>query len=147
MTDANTIALALAIEPTDPDRPLGLCVRLNGQELYRTDAVTARTVLHQFLPDQDGEHQLEIELYGKNDSHAHIDADGKFEYDSCLRIAAVEFDDIDIMPMFQTLAQYQHNFNGTGDSVTERCYGVMGCNGTVILTFTTPIYLWLLENM
>ena len=147
MTDANTIFLALAINPTDPDRPLGLCVRLNGQELYRTDAVTARIVLHQFLPDQDGEHKLEIELYGKTVDHAHLDLNGNFEYDSCLRIDAVEFDDIDIMPTFQTLAQYQHNFNGTGDSVTERCYGVMGCNGTVILTFTTPIYLWLLENM
>ena len=130
MTDANTIALALAIEPTDPDRPLGLCIRLNGNELYRTDAVTARTVLHQFMPDQDSEHQLEIELYGKNDSHAHLDADGEFEYDSCLRIAAVEFDDIDVMPMFQTLAQYQHNFNGTGELIIDKFYGELGCNGT-----------------
>jgi hypothetical protein len=147
MTSANTISLALAIEPTDPDRPLGLCVRLNGEELYRTDAVTARTLLHKFIDDEDSKHQLEIELYGKTVDHAHLDADGKFEYDSCLRIAAVEFDDIDVMPVFQTLAQYHHNFNGAGDPVSERCYGTMGCNGTVILTFTTPIYLWLLENM
>jgi hypothetical protein len=147
MTDANTIALGLAVEPTDPDRPLGMCIRLNGEELYRTDAVTARTVIHKFIADEDGEHQLTIELYGKGDSHAHLDADGKFEYDSCLKIDAVEFDDIDIMPVFQTVAQYQHCFNGTGDSVTERCYGTMGCNGTVTLRFTTPIYLWLLEHM
>lgn len=147
MTDANTIALALAIEPTDASRPVGLSIRLNSEELYRTDAVTARTVLHKFIADSDGEHLLEIELFGKTVDHAHLDPEGRFEYDSCLRLDAVEFDDIDIMPVFQTLAQYQHNFNGTGHSVTERFYGTMGCNGTVSLTFTTPIYLWLLENM
>jgi xylose isomerase len=147
MTDANTIALALAIEPTDPDRPLGMSICLDGEELYRTDAVTARTVLHKFLPDLDGEHELKIELHGKTADHAHLDANGEFEYDSCLKIDAVEFDDVNVMPVFQTLAQYQHNFNGIGETVTEHCYGVMGCNGTVTLKFSTPIYLWLLEHM
>ena len=145
--DANTICLALAIEPTDATRPVGVSVRLNGEELYRTDAVTARTVLHKFIPDSDNNYRLEIELHGKTADHAHLDPEGRFEYDSCLRIDAIEFDDIDVMPVFHTHSKYQHNFNGTGHSVTERCFGSMGCNGTVSLEFTTPIYLWLLENM
>jgi len=45
------------------------------------------------------------------------------------------------------LAQYQHDFNGTGNPTIDKFYGEMGCNGTVSLKFTTPIYLWLLENM
>ena len=145
--DNTNICIALAIEPTHPDRPLGLSVRLDGRELYRTDSVESRTVLHHFLSDDDGEHQLEIELFGKGDNHAHLDANGEFEYDSCLRIAAVEFDDIDIMQQFQALTKYSHNYNGSGQTVTEPCYGVMGCNGTATLKFSTPIYLWLLENM
>ena len=143
----DNICIAIAIEPTDPDRPLGVSVRLDSRELYRTDSVESRTVLHHFLNDNDGEHQLEIELFCKGDNHAHLDANGEFEYDSCLRIAAVEFDDIDVMLIFQNLAKYTHDHNGSGPSVTDRCYGTLGCNGTVTLKFTTPLYLWLLENM
>ncbi len=145
MTD--NIAIALALEPTDPTRPLGVSIRLNRRELYRTDSLTARTVLHHFVSDDDGEHELEIELFGKTGDHAHLDSDGNFEYDSCVCISALEFDDIDVMQVFQTYAKYQHNFNGTGNTVTERCYGTLGCNGVVTLKFTTPIYLWLLETM
>lgn len=147
MTDTDRIALGVALEPTDTERPLGITVRLDGRELYTTTALTARTVLHHWLSDQEAEHCFEIELHGKDEAHAHLDSSGEFEYDSCVRITGIELDDIDVMSQFQTLAQYQHNFNGTGTAVTERCYGVMGCNGTVTLTFTTPIYLWLLENM
>ena len=147
MTSANRISLGLAILPTAPDRPLGVSIRLDGQELYRTDTVDSRIVLHHFLSDDDGEHCLEIELLGKTLDHTHLDADGNFEYDSCLQIDALELDDIDIVPLFQKLAAYQHNFNGTDNATTERCYGTLGCNGVVSLTFATPIYLWLLENM
>jgi len=44
-------------------------------------------------------------------------------------------------------ATYTHNFNGTQAETTDKFYGEMGCNGTVSLRFTTPIYLWLLETM
>lgn len=145
MTD--NIAIGLAFSPSMAERPLGISIRLDGRELYREEQVTSRTVLHHFLSDQDGEHELEIEMFGKTVDHAHLDSNGNFEYDSCLELEALEFDDIDVMQIFQNLARYQHNFNGAGEAVTERCYGTMGCNGVVTLKFSTPIYLWLLENM
>ena len=44
-------------------------------------------------------------------------------------------------------AVYTHDFNGTQPEIEDTFFGEMGCNGTVSLRFTTPIYLWLLENM
>mgnify|MGYP003352455181 CR=1 FL=1 len=42
---------------------------------------------------------------------------------------------------------YRHDYNGTGQPTEDNFFGVLGCNGTVELRFTTPIYLWLLEHM
>jgi hypothetical protein len=62
-------------------------------------------------------------------------------------VSNIQFDGIDCQYLTTTLAQYQHDFNGTGNPTIDKFYGEMGCNGTVSLKFTTPIYLWLLENM
>jgi len=70
-----------------------------------------------------------------------------------------KIDDIDISSMLTNypnqlysdmpthIIQYCHDFNGTQPAVVDRFHGSLGCNGTVTLKFTTPIYLWLLENM
>jgi hypothetical protein len=50
--------------------------------------------------------------------------------------------------MFSEQAEYHHDCNGTAQQVIlDKFYREMGCNGTVSLKFTTPVYLWLLENM
>jgi hypothetical protein len=38
-------------------------------------------------------------------------------------------------------------FNGTSEVTEDKFYSELGCNGTVSLKFTTPMYLWLLEHM
>ena len=37
--------------------------------------------------------------------------------------------------------------NGTQESVDDDFFGTMGCNGTVRLKFSSPVYLWLLETV
>jgi len=49
--------------------------------------------------------------------------------------------------VFLDRAVYVHDFNGTGKFVNKQFFGEMGCNGTVELKFSSPFYLWLLENM
>jgi hypothetical protein len=49
--------------------------------------------------------------------------------------------------MVTEVAAYHHDTNGSTAPVTDSFYGTMGCNGRVEMRFTTPIYLWLLENM
>ena len=61
--------------------------------------------------------------------------------------AALAFDEIELKQIFIDHAVYTHNFNGTQTEIQDKFYGEMGCNGTVSFKFTTPVYLWLLENL
>ena len=95
----------------------------------------------------DQSHVVEFVLSGKTIEHTQITDQGEITSDVTVRIQDISFDDIEISQMFSELAEYHHDFNGTQPFIVDRFYGEMGCNGTVRLKFTTPIYLWLLENM
>ena len=100
------------------------------------------------LEDADDEsHVLTFVLSGKLPEHTQITEQGEIISDVTVRIQDIAFDDIEIDQIVSELAEYHHDFNGTQPSIVDRFYGEMGCNGTVRLQFTTPIYLWLLENM
>jgi hypothetical protein len=64
-----------------------------------------------------------------------------------LSIANISFDDIKIEQLVIDQSVYHHSFNGSQAPIEDKFFGDMGCNGHVSLPFTTPIYLWLLENM
>lgn len=101
---------------------------------------------HEFILDDDGSsYEVEIQMRGKSD------ADTVMVGDTVIESAEIEFDNFkfddfcfdDIVPM---IATYKHNFNGYGEEHTGPFEMVMGCNGEVTFTFTTPLYKWLLEN-
>ena len=143
----NTINFCCSIAPTNAAAALGLEIWIDDQKLFDQAHVQEHHRISTDLSDDDGEHELRLVLKNKLSEHTQVDADNTIISDARISVSHIEFDGIALDQLVPDLAEYQHNFNGTGDSVTERCYGVMGCNGTVILTFTTPIYLWLLENM
>jgi hypothetical protein len=99
------------------------------------------------MPDDDGDHELKFVLKNKQSDHTQVDTDGNIISDATVTVSDIQFDGIDCQYLTTTLAQYQHDFNGTSSPITDSFYGDMGCNGTVTLKFSTPIYLWLLENM
>jgi hypothetical protein len=101
----------------------------------------------EFDDADDESHVLEFVLSGKTIKHTKITDQGKITSDVTVRIENISFDNIEIDQIVSELAEYHHDFNGTQSAVIERFYGEIGCNGTVRLEFTTPIYLWLLENM
>jgi hypothetical protein len=107
----------------------------------------AQEISVKFDDTDDESHVLEFVLSGKTIEHTQITDQGEIISDLTVRIQDISFDDIEISQIFSELSQYHHNFNGTQPSIVDRFYGEMGCNGTVRLEFTTPIYLWLLENM
>ena len=101
----------------------------------------------EFDDADDESHVLEFVLSGKTTEHTQITEQGEITSDVTVRIKDIAFDDIKIDQIFSELAEYRHDFNGTQPAVVDQFYGEMGCNGTLRLEFTTPIYLWLLENM
>ena len=131
---------------TDPAIPLQLQVCMDDQIL---DSVTVTDAKHcaYNVTLADGDHELKLIMSGKTTAHTVLDPQGQIVTDVMLEFANVELDEINIGTMLQSLAVYTHDFNGTGDQVHDQFYHAMGCNGTVSLKFTTPVYLWLLENM
>lgn len=141
------IPITFNLGTTAAEVPLGVEVRFDNTSVFKTDHLKETTAVSFTCSDDDGEHVLEIELTGKLPEHTKVTESGEIVQDALISIDHLIIDGIDIGLIFSNLAEYTHDFNGTKDTVTERCYNHMGCNGVVRLKFTTPVYLWLLENM
>jgi hypothetical protein len=99
------------------------------------------------VSEDDAEHELRVVLKHKKSEHTTVDANGNITRDAVINVGSFEFEDIDVNQVVQEQAVYHHNFNGSAADVQDKFFGNMGCNGTLSLKFSTPIYIWLLENM
>jgi hypothetical protein len=142
----NTCSLSFTAQATGPD--LHLCARLNGHvffdQILTTDSVEIR---HDFAEVDNTAYTLEIVMSGKQSNHTVINQDGEILQDRVIEISNIALDDIELAQVFVEQARYHHNFNGTQAATVDKFYGAMGCNGTVELKFSAPVYMWLLENM
>ena len=93
-----------------------------------------------------GKHLLKFIIKNKQQHHTQIDMHGKIIKDSYLTISQVSMDDFEIDQKLTDNAIYEHNFNNTGPLVKKQFYQDVGCNGTVVLEFSTPIYEWLSDT-
>ena len=142
-----TVKFHCVVSSTDFSVPLGLEIWLDQHKLFDQDHVDQIYNIEHEISDDDGDHQLRFVLKHKHSDHTQVDADGNIVKDATITVSDIEFDGIDCQYLTTTLAQYQHDFNGTGEPTSQSFYGELGCNGTVVLKFSTPIYIWLLENM
>ena len=142
-----TASFCCSIATTNPDVPLGLEIWIDDQKLFDQAHVQENHKFSADISDNDGEHELRLVLKNKLSEHTQVDADNNIISDARISVSDIEFDSIALNQLVPDLAEYQHNFNGTGELSTHKFYGELGCNGTVSLKFTTPIYLWLLEHM
>jgi len=135
------------IGTTDPACPLGITVLIDGEIAYVNHHVNETVNLQKSIPDEDGEHKIEFVLSGKLPEHTKVDESGNIIQDAMLTIKNVKLDSIDIDQLVTEQAVYTHDFNGGGKTTEDKFYGNLGCNGTAKLVFTSPVYLWMLENM
>ena len=127
---------------------LTVCVMLDHHVLYRGDpAGSTVTVCHDINDDDISDHSLIIELANKTEAHCQVNEHGEIMKDTVVSLHSIMFDDVDITSNMRYISRYQHDFNGTGQTIEEPLMGTMGCNGTVTFDFTSPVYLWILENM
>jgi hypothetical protein len=139
--------ISLEIGTTNPLAPLGVEIWLDQDLLFDVDHVKSAFTFMKTLADIEATHELRIVLKNKLPEHTRIDSQGNITEDARICVNQLSFDEIELKQILIEKAVYSHNNNGATDTVTETFYGEMGCNGTVSLSFTTPIYLWLLENM
>ena len=146
MTPKITITFNLAT--TDATAELGFEAWIDQRKFLDVDHVKDTQPVTVELDDQDDtEHELRLVLKNKTTAHTQVDEHGNIVADARLLITDVAFDEIRLGHMFVEQAVYTHDFNGTGKETEEKFYGELGCNGTVSLKFSTPMYLWLLEHM
>jgi len=143
---ANLARITFDVWSTGAD--LHLQVMLDGIDIWSGYPVPeTSTVSYDFDDDTEQNHVLEFIMLGKQPEHTVIDEAGLILQDRCIHIDNMAFDGIQLGHMFTEVAKYHHDTNGTTDPLEDRFFGTMGCNGRVEMRFSTPIYLWLLENM
>jgi len=131
---------------TGPD--LTLTMWFDGEKVWQgSPGPVCERIEHEFLDHDDTAHCLELELSGKLPDHTKVDENNNILEDRVLRIRTLSLDDIELENILTTVATYHHDFNGTAQPVVEKFYGAMGCNGRIKFEFTSPVYLWLLENL
>jgi hypothetical protein len=143
----NIVKFSCVVAPSDTATPLGCEIWIDDTCVFALDHVNSPTFVAHEFSDADGEHTLRIRLKNKLPEHTQIDDQDNIVSDALLSVTEILFDEIDCTQIVQELAVYRHSLNGTGPEIEDQFFGDMGCNGTVELKFTTPMYLWLLENM
>lgn len=105
----------------------------------------------------EGDNSIEIELLNKSFGDTVLDQEGNIIDDMLLNIDSIEIDEIDLGPLKWTISDYRpiyperykaeifRNGGNVPESV-KNCVN-MGWNGIWKLPFTSPFYIWLLENI
>ena len=141
------VKFSCSIGTSNAEIPLGIQVWIDDLCVHEHSHVSETYQIVHEINDDDADHMLRFVLKNKLPGHTKVDNEGNILSDAMLSIGDMKFDDIDCQYLITKLVKYQHDFNGSQDLILDEFYGYMGCNGTVSLKFTTPIYLWLLENM
>lgn len=142
----NISTLAFKAKATNDD--LRLTTRLNGRVFFDQILTQQEVLVQTEFSDIDGEtYLLEIEMSGKLPDHTVLDEQGCITEDRVIELSNFALDDIALVQLFTENSQYHHDFNGSRAPVVDKFFGALGCNGVLKFEFTTPAYVWMLENM
>jgi len=142
------------------DKPPVAEIRLNSKTYFKSEITgteQAPTVI-EFEAEltEDSEYNLIIERSGKDKTQTVLDEQGNISKDQLLHIKNIQIDEIDIGALVyegvytpeypEPWATQQHE---AGQDLRDSFKNVtkMGFNGEWKLTFSSPFYMWLLENL
>ena len=144
----NQVIISFALGTLDAEVPLGFEAWIDDQKFHDIPHVTdTQNIKIEINDDNKAEHELRLVMKNKTLDHTQIDHNGNIVSDATLCITDLAIDGIVLGHTLTEQSTYTHDFNGTGTMSDHKFYSEMGCNGTVSVKFTTPVYLWLLEHM
>lgn len=98
----------------------------------------------------EGLHELKIRLENKSDRDVEQDGHGNILNDMLLNIESIEVDEINfgnlIWSASEFHADHERIIKGEDLSVLKECVN-LGWNGTYVIKFESPFYLWLLTEL
>lgn len=142
-----TIDISFDLTSTDYDCTLGFEVNYKDKLILDIDHVTNKTPVSFTLDAEEGEQVLTFIMKNKLLNDTVVDENNNIIKDACLNISNFNIEYVELGHTFYEHTIYQHDFNGSQSLVEEKFYGDMGCNGSVLFKFSTPIYHWLITNM
>jgi len=117
-----------------------------GEDVLTDLPVTKETIIEkELLVEDDRLYKLNFTLHDKSKYDTVLENDNIVK-DTLIKIRKIELDDVDItsmLPINQDTFYYIHD----GSTEKHAFYDTMGVNGTSTVEFTTPFYVWLLENL
>lgn len=138
----------ISLSGTYWDKKPQFSVWLDDHPVVQTElAKTIQTVTFERKIDE-GDHALKIRLENKEDSDTVIE-NGTITKDLLLNIDDITIDDISLGNLLWT-AEYHldtpHEYQGNTITQLNNCVN-LGWNGTYVLKFSSPFYIWLLEKL
>ena len=144
-----TVNIKFTLEPEWFNNAPKIKVAINDQTLIDTQLETKLNFNQTVELIDDCDHQLTFTLYDKN-KYDTVIKDGVIQKDTLIKISNIELEEIDLTSMLslkKDLFYYEHNNNGSTELERYTLYDTLGCNGTATINFSTPCYVWLLENL
>ncbi len=143
----DTVRISLDVTNRSQHHNLGIELWLDKEKFFDNNIGSGKHhIVHDFSASE-GEHVLRAVLKNKTAKHTQIDQAGNIIEDALIHIGNITIDEIDVTQLVYQLAQYVHDGNGSKTIAVHPFYGDMGCNGRDQMSFQSPVYLWLLENM
>lgn len=116
-------------------------VKLDSVVLFQGEVSEPVCIKHE-LDLIEGDHVIEVILTNKDGRRDTIMEDGKIAKDMLLNIDSVIIDDIEIGFLTNSLSVYETESGEIHHNMVN-----LGWNGSWKLGFTSPVYMWLLENL
>jgi hypothetical protein len=147
--EQESLEFAVTVSGTYWDKKPQFSIWIDNKVIIQTEISSDAPQTHKFTRNiNEGEHTLRIKLENKTDSDTLI-VDNKVTKDMLLNIDDIVIDDINLGHI-KWDADYKldkpHLYQGKEITNLEHCVN-LGWNGTYILKFSSPFYVWLLEKL
>lgn len=160
MDEKEILAFKIGLSGTSDKKQTEFKISINGNMVVHSklSAKPNETEYFEFSHEiAEGANTLEIALCNKSFGDTVLDNQGNIVNDMLLNIDSIEIDEIDLGSLKWTLSEYEPVYperyrieakqqGKELSSSVKNCVN-LGWNGTWKLPFTSPFYIWLLENI
>jgi len=141
------IEIAFDLTSTDYSAELDFTVMVDDQLMLDIAHVKEKTPVKLSIDVNDGDHELKFIMKNKKIEHTTLDHNNNIIKDACLNIDNFFIENIELKNSFIENTKYYHSYNSDSEKIEDEFYGTMGCNGTIVLKFSSPVYMWFLDIM
>ncbi len=147
-SDIETLQFKIGLSGTFWEQRPNFSILLNDVE-YASDTINVSGGEIQyviFVADlvENSSNQLKIRLENKSDNDTIVGEDGTILKDMLLNIESIEIDEMELSQLKWSLSEFVPD--SPDRPVLKNCVN-LGWNGSYVLNFDSPFYLWLLEKL